>query len=111
VRLTPAQIGMHGLLGRLLPMGMPLDQSLADRIREGKDFLVRIARVDLGFDPQTWHEHLRVTNAGGYRWSNKHLGFPRQIAAALANPEWQEAVASLSGHQDGQPGAAPDSGA
>jgi hypothetical protein len=104
VRLTPAQIGMHALLGRLLPMGMPLDQSLADRIRDGKDFLVHIAQVDLGFD-------LRATNAGGYRWSNKHLGFPRQIAAALANPEWQDAVASLRGHQEDEPGAEADDGA
>ena len=108
MRLTPAQCGMHGLLGRLLPMGMPRDQSLADRIRDGHAFLVRLARVDLGYDPQAWHEHLRATDAGGYRWSNKHLGFPRQIAAALSNPEWQAAVASLRGAQDAEPGAAPD---
>jgi hypothetical protein len=57
-------------------MGMPRDQSLADRIRDGHAFLVRIAGVDLGYDPQAWHDHLRATNAGGYRWSNKHLGFP-----------------------------------
>ncbi|WP_148594763.1 hypothetical protein [Aquisphaera giovannonii] len=92
---------MLGLLGQLLPMGMPRDQSLADRIRDGHTFLVRIAKVDLGYDPQAWHEHLRDTNAGGYRWSNKHLGFPRRIASALADPEWQRAVAVLRG----EPGA------
>jgi hypothetical protein len=108
VRLTPAQIGMHALLGRLLPMGMPRDQPLADRIRDGHDFLVRIARVDFRYDPQAWHQHLCTTDAGGYRWSNKHLGFPRQIASALANPDWQAAVASLLGKQDAEPGAAPD---
>ena len=100
MKLTPAQIGMHGLLGRLLPMGMPRDQSLADRIRDGHAFLVRIARVDLGYDPLVWHEHLRATNAGGYRWSNKHLGFPRQIARVLADPEWLAAVASLLAAQE-----------
>lgn len=107
MRLTPAQCAMHGLLGRLLPMGMPRDQSLAERIRDGHAFLVRIAHVDLGYDPQAWHEHLRATNAGGYRWSNEHLGFPRQIAAALSNPEWQAAVASL---QDAERCAAADGG-
>jgi hypothetical protein len=96
---------MNGLLGRLLPMGMPRDQSLADRIRDGHDFLVRIAGVDLGYDARAWHEHLRATNAGGYRWSNKHLGFPRQIAIAFANPEWQAAVALLLGGHDAGPAA------
>jgi hypothetical protein len=110
VKLTPAQCGMHGLLGHQLPMGVPRDWSLAERIRHGHDFLVRIARVDLGYEPQAWHEHLRATNAGGYRWGNKHLGFPRQIAAALVNPDWQAAVASLRGEQVAGPDAAPDAG-
>lgn len=110
MRLTPAQCGMHGLLGHLLPMGMPRAWSVADRIRYGHEFLVRIAGVDLGFDLQAWHEHLRATNAGGYRWSNKHLGFPRQIALALANAEWQAAVASLRGGRGAERGAAADRG-
>jgi hypothetical protein len=97
VRLTPAQCGMHDLLGHALPFGTPPDWSVADRIRHGHGFLVRIAGVDLGLDPRAWHDHLRATDAGGYRWSNKHLGFPRQIAAVLADPEWQAAVASLRG--------------
>jgi hypothetical protein len=108
MRLTPAQIGMHALLGHLLPMGMPRDQSLTDRIRDGHSFLVRIARVDLGYDPGAWHKHLRATNAGGYRWSNKHLGMPRQIALALANPEWQQAVAILRAELDADPAAKVD---
>ncbi len=77
-------------------MGMPRDSSLADRIRHGHDFLVEIATIDLGYDPAKWHEHLRATNAGGYRWSNKHLGFPKRIAAAVADEEWRAAVELLS---------------
>lgn len=101
MRLTPAQIGMDALLGKL-SISRSRDQSLANRVRDGHAYLVRLAGVDLGYDPQAWHEHLRATNAGGYRWSNKHLGFPRKIADALANPEWQAAVAFLTGVQDAE---------
>jgi hypothetical protein len=100
VRLTPAQIGMYALLGHRLPFCMPDDWSLADMIRHGRESLVRAAGVDFGYDPVAWHEHLRATDAGGYRWSNKHLGMPRRIALALANTEWQQTVAALRGEQD-----------
>jgi len=85
---------MHRLLGRLLPTVLPRDEPLADRLRDGHDLLVRLAKGDHGYEPAAWHEHLRLTDAG-YRWSNKHLGFPRQIALALADPAWHQAVASL----------------
>lgn len=85
---------MHGLLGDFLPFGMPEDQSQTERILHGYAFLVEIAGVDLGYDPQAWHEQLQATDAGGYRWSNKHLGFPRRIATALANSEWQATIAT-----------------
>ena len=92
MRLTPAQIGMYALLGHLLPMGMDRGQPLAERIRDGREFLARLAGVDLGYDPAAWHEYLRTTNAGGYRWSNKHLGFPKRIAQATTDPEWLAAI-------------------
>src|SRR5215510_7489392 len=98
VRLTPAQCGMHGLLGDHFPFWGP-EPPLADRIRDGHAFLVRIAGVDVGYDQQAWHEYLLATDAGGYRWSNMHRGFPRQIAAALENAEWQDAVAGLREEQ------------
>jgi hypothetical protein len=98
--LDAGQIGMHGLLGHLLPRGMSHTQSLAGRIRDGRAYLVRLAGVDLGYDPRAWHEHLRATGAGGYRWSNKHLGFPRQIARALADQAWQQAVAALRSEEE-----------
>ena len=96
MRLTPAQGAMCWLLGERLPMGTPDEWSLVDIIRGGHELLVDIAKVDLGYDPQKWHDHLRATNAGGYRWSNKHLGFPKQIAEALANEEWRVVVEQLS---------------
>jgi hypothetical protein len=107
VRLTPAQCGMHALLGHLLPFGMPSEWRVADAIRHGHALLVGIGGDDLGYDPLAWHEHLSATGAGGYRWSNKHLGFPRQIAAAMADPEWQVAVASLGGERQAESSAAP----
>jgi hypothetical protein len=109
VRLTPAQCGMHGLLGHHFPF-WGATPPLADCVRDGHAFLVHLAGVDLGYDPQAWHEHLCATDAGGYRWDNKHLRFPRQIAAALSDPDWQAAVASLGGVQDAEPLAAPDRG-
>jgi hypothetical protein len=87
---------MYALLGEQLPIGMPHDWSLWDRIRYGHEFLVKVAKVDLGYDPQKWHEHLRTTDAGGYRWSNKHFGFLKKIAAAVKDPEWLAAVEELS---------------
>jgi hypothetical protein len=86
---------MYALLGHWLPLGFPAEWTIADRIRHGREELVDIAGVDLGYDPAAWHEHLQRTNDGGYRWSNKHLGFPRKIATAMADPEWLYAVDSL----------------
>ena len=103
MRLTPAQIGMCGLLGELLPMGMPRDLPLAERIRQGHDFLVDLAKIDLGYDPAKWHEHLRATNAGGYRWSNKHLGFPKRIKEAVADGKWRAAVEQLTRPSEDRP--------
>ncbi len=84
---------MHLLLGEWLPR--PQHPTLADRIRSGHEWLVRITGEDFGYDPERWHEYLRETDDGGYRWSNKHLKMPRRIAEALSNPAWRQAVAEL----------------
>ncbi len=97
MRLTPAQVGMCELLGERLPMGTPDEWSLVELIRHGHDYLVAIAKVDFGYDPAKWHEHLRATDAGGYRWSNKHLAFPKQIAEAVADGRWRAAIKVLAG--------------
>jgi hypothetical protein len=97
LRLTSAQIGMYGLLGvKLAPRGGRYE-TWVERIRDGREMLVRITGVDLGYDPQAWHEHLCASDAGGYRWSNLHLGFPREIARAVADPDWQAAIVQLQG--------------
>jgi hypothetical protein len=102
MRLTPAQCAMHGLLGIHFPFWGE-EPPLTDCIRHGHESLVKITGLDLGYDPHAWHEYLRTTNAGGYRWSNKHFGFPRQIPTALARPDWQDAVASLRAGQGSDP--------
>jgi hypothetical protein len=95
MRLTPSQIGMLQLLGEQLPREP--EPTLPGRIQFGHDFLMQITGEDFGFDPQRWHEYLRETDAGGYRWSNKHLGMAKRIALALSNPEWCAAVKKLEG--------------
>jgi hypothetical protein len=89
MRLTPSQIGFLELMGEDLP-SLP-EADTVERMRRGREALVSITGQDFGFDLVRWHEHLRETDAGGYRWSNKHLGMPRQIAVTLANAEWQDA--------------------
>jgi hypothetical protein len=64
-------------------------------VLHGHEWLVRGAGQDLGFDPSVWHEHLRASDAGGYRWSNKHLGFPRRIREARNNPAWLRVIDDL----------------
>ena len=93
MRLTPSQIGMLLLLGERLPMGP--ERTLKERIQEGHDFLVRIAGRDFGYDPQRWHDHLRETKAGGYRWG----GVTKLIAQATSDPEWCRAVEELRGSE------------
>jgi len=41
-----------------------------------------------------WHNHLRQTKAGGYRWG-KRPGVPKGIENALNDPEWLHTVAEI----------------
>lgn len=91
MRLTPAQVGMSLLLGRSLPT-MRI-HSRTERIALGRQWLVRITREDFGYDARAWHDHLLETDAGGYKWSNQHRGFPTAIETAMADEVWQACVA------------------
>ena len=95
MRLTPSQISMLHLLGEPLPFCERGGWTLKERIRAGHASLVRQTGQDFGFDPQRWHDYLRETNAGGYRWSNKHLGMPRRIAEAIHDPDWGRTIEEL----------------
>ena len=93
MRLTPSQVGMTLYLGGFVARLSTGD--LRADVKHGHEWLVKCAGQDLGFDPLAWHEHLRATNAGGYRWSNEHLGFPRQIREAQQNAAWCSAITDL----------------
>ena len=88
MRLTPSQIGMMLLLGERVPRR---ELTVKERIQEGHEFLVSITGQDFGFDPQRWHDYLRETKAGGYRWG----GIAKRIARATSDPEWCRAVEEL----------------
>lgn len=92
MRLTPAQIGIRLICG--VELSRIRAQSLARRVREGHDFLVSITGKDFGYDLQAWHDHLKVSREGGYTYG-RNIVLPRVMAAALASPEWQQAVQSL----------------
>lgn len=98
--ITPAQIAMIQFMGGRLPMVRTA--SVCERVRAGRSFLLQIAGQDLGFDPAVWHAHLRATGAGGYRWSNQHLGMPKRIQKATGDPEWRQCIETLK--QGAQPG-------
>src|SRR5262252_6995330 len=95
MRLTPSQISMLHLLGEPLPFCEPGGWTLKERIRAGHASLARQTGQDFGFDPQRWHDYLRETNAGGYRWS----GMTKRIDRAASDPEWRRAVEELRGSE------------
>ena len=114
MKLTPAQVGMRYLLGFPLPNGVGREQTMAQRIRHGRERLVRIARgEDFGYDALRWHEHLWATDAGGYKWSRRSPDkWARHVRAGMARPGWAEAVQELAAEEQrhAEPGAAADTG-
>jgi len=95
MRLTPARIAVQLICGRSLPMGP--QQSLNQRIKEGRAMLVRIAKVDDGYDLQRWHDHLKEmprSDSLGYTW-NRTVDLPKIMKEALASEEWKSASAEL----------------
>lgn len=89
MRLTPAQLAVHMICGRVLP---DAPAELEVRLRLGRDLLRDMTGVDFGYDLQKWHDHLKVTRDGGYTW-NRSVELPRIMKEALASVEWLNAVA------------------
>jgi hypothetical protein len=87
--MTPSQIDILLLLGER--PGMLPEMDLKERIRIGHAGLVETTGKDFGFDPWRWHDFLRETKAGGYRWS----GVAKKIGQATTDPAWCRAVAEL----------------
>ncbi len=67
--------------------------SRAEGIAHGRQQLIESTDQDFGYDLEAWHDYLIETGAGGYKWSNKHLGFSTAIESALADDEWRRVVA------------------
>lgn len=67
--------------------------SRVEGIARGRQWLMKTARKDFGYDVRAWHEYLLETDDGGYRWDNGHRGFAKSIERVLADEEWQACVA------------------
>ena len=63
MRLTPAQIGVYLICGTQFPDELP--RTLADRVKSGREWLVRIAGKDFGYDLAAWHAYLKESKDGG----------------------------------------------
>jgi hypothetical protein len=94
MRLTPAQIAVRLICGQDLPHGRGWCDSAAERVREGRDWLVRITGRDFGYDLQAWHDHLKESREGGYTYG-RNIALPKIMQAALNSTAWQEAVRGL----------------
>jgi hypothetical protein len=94
---------MEALLGHWLPMGMPRETSLRERIEYGREFLRCITLQDFEYDAMKWHEYLWESKAGGYRRSRRSpKKWIRHVQAAIAVPEWQQAVLQLRASDESQ---------
>src|SRR5262245_28471212 len=92
MRMTPAQMAVDLICGHHLPMSLP--QTFEENMKEGRAMLAKLAGVDYGYDLQRWHDHLKVSRAGGYTW-NRTIVLPKVMQQALASPEWQRAARRL----------------
>jgi hypothetical protein len=96
--MTPAQIGVRLICGEHLPQFAVArivgGKDIKTRIKIGHDWLVRIAGKDFGYDLSAWHQHLKESREGGYRWGC-NIVLPRVMESALASDEWREAVRQI----------------
>jgi len=98
VRLTPAQIAVRLICGQKLPppgeARIRGNSTLAERIKLGRDLLVKIAKADFGYDLVAWHGHLKESRDGGYTWG-RNIALSRIMKEAIESHDWQEAVREL----------------
>ena len=92
MRLTPAQIGVHLICGRQLPMDAK--RSLIERLRAGREMLVGITGKDYRYDLVAWHAHLKESREGGYTWA-RNIVLPRIMNEALSSEDWQRTAHEL----------------
>jgi hypothetical protein len=60
--------------------------------------LVRIAKVDYGYDLQRWHDHFKEmprSESLGYTW-NRTIALPKVMREAVASDEWRSTARALS---------------
>jgi hypothetical protein len=95
MRLRPAQIGVLLICGRSIPH-RAAENTLAERIQEGRRWLVEITGQDFGFDLQRWHDYMKESRDGGYTYG-RNIMLPKIMQAALQSARWQKAVRCLNG--------------
>ena len=97
MRLTPAHMAVYLICGHQLPITP--SQPLEDRMQQGRAMLVRIAKVDYGYDLQRWHDHLKAiprSESRGYTW-NRTIALPKVMEEAMASEAWRSAARALAG--------------
>jgi peptidoglycan/xylan/chitin deacetylase (PgdA/CDA1 family) len=99
-RLTPVQINMLMLAGRLgrhpREPGMELaDKERMEAMAVGRKWLPRLTGVDFGYDLQRWHEHLLGADEHGYRHPYGWRVVRQAIEKALEDLERLQLVRQL----------------
>ena len=102
MRMTPAQIAVTLICGEKLPpfgeARIPVNATVAERIKLGRQYLREITKADFGYDLVAWHAHLKESREGGYTWG-RNVTLPNIMKMALDCPEWQSAVRDLRANE------------
>jgi hypothetical protein len=94
MRMTPAQMALALICGEKLPPMVPTPEDMCDRLRGGRARLVEMSGKDFGYDLQAWHDYLKESRDGGYKYG-RNIALPKMMKAAMESPEWQAAVKRL----------------
>jgi hypothetical protein len=94
MRLRPAQLGVLLICGKSIPHRAG-EETLTERIQEGRRWLVEITGQNFGYDLQRWHDYMKESRDGGYTYG-RNIVLPKIMQAALQSARWQAAVRSLN---------------